>query len=43
MDWWEVVFAVGGIAGIVGEFWIYDKGLWWHEPKTDRRNWTPLR
>jgi len=47
MNWWEIVLGVlvvvGWIAAIIGELWLYHAGLWWHEPKTDRRNWTPPR
>jgi hypothetical protein len=38
-----VLFIVVGVAGIIGELWIYDKGIWWHGPRVDRRNWKPPR
>lgn len=48
MAWWkialEALVIVGGIVALGGELWLYDWWLWQrHEPKTDRRNWTPLR
>ncbi len=44
MSWWEIVIAVGGVVGGLGlELWFHEAGLFWHEPKTDRRNWTPPR
>jgi hypothetical protein len=44
MSWWEIVTAV--VVFVVApavELWFYEAGLFWHEPKTDRRNWTPPR
>ena len=43
MSWWEIVIPVVGVVSLVLELWFYDSGLFWHEPKTDRRNWTPTR
>jgi hypothetical protein len=43
MDWWGIVLGALLIVGFIGEAWLYHAGLWWHEPKTDRRNWTPPR
>ena len=44
---WEIVIGVlvvvGWIVALIGELWLYQSELWWHEPKTDRRNWTPPR
>lgn len=44
MSWWEIVIAVVVFIVVPAvEFWFYESELFWHEPKTDRRNWTPPR
>lgn len=44
MSWWEIAIAVVAfVAGLALELWIHDAGIFWHEPKADRRNWTPPR
>lgn len=47
MDWWEIALAVLmvllSIGGLALELYVYSAAIWWHDPKTDARNWTPLR
>jgi hypothetical protein len=43
MNWLEIAFIVVSILLTVGELYLYSADLWWHAPKTDRRNWTPPR
>lgn len=45
MSWWEIAllaFAVVLPIGIVVvELYVHSAEIWWHAPKTDKRNWPP--
>lgn len=43
MGWLELVFLVVSLLLVIGELYLYSAALWWHAPKTDRRNWPPPR
>lgn len=47
MSWSEIALGVLAvllcIGGIALEAYVYSADIWWHEPKTDRRNWPPPR
>lgn len=44
MSWWQIAIGVViFVVAPVAELYIYSADLFWHGPKTDRRNWTPPR
>jgi len=38
-----IIFIVGVALVSIGEWYLYDRALWWHGEKRDPRNFPPPR
>jgi hypothetical protein len=39
----EIALLVLLVAAGIGEWYVYDRALWWHAEKRDPRNFPPAR
>jgi hypothetical protein len=39
----EIIFIVVCALAALGEWYLYDRALWWHEEERDPRNFPPPR
>ena len=40
---WGIAFIVILAVGALGEWYVYDRALWWHGDRRDPRNFPPPR